>query len=132
MFDRMEWGVELVDRVGSDHLKILYDIYHAQIMEGDVIRTMRDYTDYIGHLHTAGVPGRNEINNTQELNYVGISRAIRDLDTDWYLAHEFRPTRDDAGNRPLLQNIWRHALCLFKRKSLRVTLMIRLAPRRSR
>jgi hydroxypyruvate isomerase len=95
MFDRMEWGVELVDRVGSDHLKILYDIYHAQIMEGDVIRTMRDYTDYIGHLHTAGVPGRNEINDTQELNYVGISRAIRELDTDWFLAHEFRPTRED-------------------------------------
>ena len=95
MFDHMDWGVELVDRVGSDHLKILYDIYHAQIMEGDVIRTMRDYTDYIGHLHTAGVPGRNEINDTQELNYVGISRAIRDLDTDWYLAHEFRPTRND-------------------------------------
>jgi hydroxypyruvate isomerase len=95
MFDRMEWGVELVDRVGSDHLKILYDIYHAQIMEGDVIRTMRDYTDYIGHLHTAGVPGRNEINDTQELNYVGISRALRDLDTDWFLSHEFRPTRED-------------------------------------
>lgn len=94
MFDRMDWGVELIDRVGSEHLKILYDIYHAQIMEGDVIRTMRNHTDYIGHLHTAGVPGRNEINDTQELNYVGISRAIRDLDTDWYLAHEFQPTRD--------------------------------------
>lgn len=96
MFDHMDWGVELVDRVGSDNLKILYDIYHAQIMEGDVIRTMRDYTDYIGHLHTAGVPGRNEINDTQELNYDGISGAIRDLDADWYLAHEFRPTRDDS------------------------------------
>lgn len=96
MFDSMDWGIELVDRVGSDNLKILYDIYHAQIMEGDVIRTMRDYTDYIGHIHTAGVPGRNEINDTQELNYVGISRAIQDLDTDWYVSHEFRPTRDDA------------------------------------
>ena len=95
MFDHMDWGIELVDRVGSDHLKILYDIYHAQIMEGDVIRTMRNYTDYIGHLHTAGVPGRNEINDTQELNYVGISRAVRELDTELYLAHEFRPTRDD-------------------------------------
>lgn len=94
MFDRMDWGIELLDRVGSDHLKILYDIYHAQIMEGDVIRTMQDYTDYIGHIHTAGVPGRNEINDTQELNYVGISRAIRDLETDWYVAHEFRPTGD--------------------------------------
>lgn len=95
MFDRMEWGIELVDQVGSDNLKILYDIYHAQIMEGDVIRTMRDYTDYIGHIHTAGVPGRNEINDTQELNYVGISRAIRNLEVDWYVAHEFRPTRDE-------------------------------------
>lgn len=95
MFDRMDWGIELIDRVGSDNLKILYDIYHAQIMEGDVIRTMRNYTDYIGHVHTAGVPGRNEINDTQELNYVGISRAIRELDTDWYVAHEFSPTRDD-------------------------------------
>lgn len=95
MFDRMDWGIELVDRVGSDNLKILYDIYHAQIMEGDVIRTMRDYTDYIGHVHTAGNPGRNEINDTQELNYVGISQAIADLDTDWYVAHEFRPTRED-------------------------------------
>lgn len=94
MFDRMDWGIELLDRVGSDHLKILYDIYHAQIMEGDVIRTMQDYIDYIGHIHTAGVPGRNEINDTQELNYVGISRAIADLETDWHVAHEFRPTRD--------------------------------------
>ena len=92
MFDHMEWGLELVDRVGSDNLKILYDIYHAQIMEGDVIRTIRDYSDYIGHYHTAGVPGRNEIGETQELYYPAIMRAIVETGYEGYVAHEFRPT----------------------------------------
>ena len=92
MFDHMEWGLELVDRVGSDNLKILYDIYHAQIMEGDVIRTIRDYSDYIGHYHTAGVPGRHEIDETQELYYPAIMRAILETGYDGYVAHEFKPT----------------------------------------
>ena len=94
MFDNMDWGIKLVDRVGSDNLKILYDIYHAQIMEGDVIRTIRDYNDYIGHYHTAGVPGRNEIDETQELYYPAIMRAILETGFDGYVAHEFRPLRD--------------------------------------
>lgn len=98
MFDNMQWGIDLVDRVGSDNLKILYDIYHAQIMEGDVIRTIRDYTDYIGHYHTAGVPGRNEIDETQELYYPAIMRAIAETGYDGYVAHEFRPTRDPVAS----------------------------------
>ena len=92
VFDHMQWGVDLVDRVGSDNLKILYDIYHAQIMEGDVIRTIRDYSDYIAHYHTAGVPGRHEIDDTQELYYPAIMRAILETGYEGYVAHEFRPT----------------------------------------
>ena len=71
MCDHTKWGVELVKRVGSPNFKLLYDIYHMQIMEGDVIRTMKDNMQYIGHLHTGGNPGRNEIDETQELNYTG-------------------------------------------------------------
>lgn len=67
--DRTEWGVKLVDKVGSAHFKLLYDIYHMQIMEGNVIATIRQYKDYFDHYHTAGVPGRNEIDDSQELNY---------------------------------------------------------------
>ena len=76
--DRTAWGVELVKRVGSDHFKLLYDIYHMQIMEGDVIRTIRENYEYIGHYHTGGNPGRNEIDDSQELNYPAIMRAIAD------------------------------------------------------
>jgi hydroxypyruvate isomerase len=74
--DNTPWGVEMVDRIGSDHFKLLYDIYHMQIMEGDVIRTIRDYHDYFSHYHTGGVPGRNEIDETQELYYPAIMEAI--------------------------------------------------------
>ena len=74
--------------------KLLYDIYHMQIMEGDVIRMIRDNIDYIGHFHTGGNPGRNEIDDTQELNYKAISKAIADLEFDGYFAHEFIPKRD--------------------------------------
>jgi len=76
-------------------VKLLYDIYHMQIMEGDVIRTLRDDIQWIGHFHTGGVPGRHEINETQELNYRAIATAIADLKFDGYLAHEFMPTRSD-------------------------------------
>ena len=94
MCDRTKWGVELVKRVGSPQFKLLYDIYHMQIMEGDVIRTMRDNKQYIGHLHTGGNPGRNEIDDTQELNYKAISKAVVDMGFEGYYAHEFIPKRD--------------------------------------
>jgi hydroxypyruvate isomerase len=94
MFDKTAWGVEVCKRVGSERVKILYDIYHAQIMEGDIIRTIRDNKDYIGHYHTGGNPGRNEIDETQELYYPAIMRAIADSGFKGYVAHEFVPKRD--------------------------------------
>jgi hydroxypyruvate isomerase len=92
--DRTPWGVALVKRLGSDRFKLLYDIYHMQIMEGDVIRTIRDNHQYIAHYHTAGVPGRHEIDASQELNYSAIMRAIADTGFTGYVAQEFIPTRD--------------------------------------
>jgi hydroxypyruvate isomerase len=94
MCDRSAWGIELVKRVGSDHFKLLYDIYHMQIMEGDVIRTIRKERDAFGHYHTGGNPGRNELDDTQELNYKAIARAIADIGFQGYMAHEFIPLRD--------------------------------------
>jgi hydroxypyruvate isomerase len=92
--DKSPWGVEIVKRVGSPRFKLLYDIYHMQIMEGDVIRTIRENIDSIAHLHTGGNPGRHEIDETQELNYKAIALAIVDLNFQGYYAHEFIPTRD--------------------------------------
>ena len=94
MFDNMAWGVEVCKQVGSERVKILYDIYHAQIMEGDIIRTIQDYHQYIGHYHTGGNPGRNEIDETQELYYPAIMRAIVKTGYNGYVAHEFVPKRD--------------------------------------
>jgi hydroxypyruvate isomerase len=94
MCDRSPWGVALVKRVGSPRFKLLYDIYHMQIMEGDVIRTIRDNKDYIGHYHTGGNPGRHEIDETQELYYPSIVKAILDTGFEGYLAQEFIPSRD--------------------------------------
>ena len=94
MFDNIKWGVEVCKRVGSDRVKILYDIYHAQIMEGDIIRTLRTYKDYIGHYHTGGNPGRNEIDETQELYYPAIMQAIAETGFKGYVAHEFVPKGD--------------------------------------
>ena len=99
--DRTPWGVELVKRVGSERFKLLYDIYHMQIMEGDVIRTIRDQAAYIGHYHTAGNPGRHEftrVEDVQELNYPAIFRAIRETGYAGYIGHEFMPTRDPIGS----------------------------------
>lgn len=93
--DHTEWGVELVDKVGSPNFKLLYDIYHMQIMEGDIIARIRRYSDYIAHYHTGGVPGRHEINDTQELNYPPIMRAIVETGYSGYVAQEFIPTYDD-------------------------------------
>jgi hydroxypyruvate isomerase len=92
--DRTPWGVALVKRLGSERFKLLYDIYHMQIMEGDVIRTIRDNHQYIAHYHTAGVPGRHEIDGSQELNYAAIMRAIAATGFAGYVAQEFIPTRD--------------------------------------
>jgi hydroxypyruvate isomerase len=94
MFDKMAWGVEVCKKVGSERVKILYDIYHAQIMEGDIISTIRNYHEYIGHYHTGGNPGRNEIDETQELYYPAIMRAIVKTGYKGYVAHEFVPKRD--------------------------------------
>jgi len=92
--DRTPWGVALAERVGSERFKLLYDIYHMQIMEGDVIRTIRTHAKHIGHFHTAGVPGRHEIDESQELYYPAIVHAIADAGFTGYVAQEFIPTRD--------------------------------------
>ena len=93
--DTTAWGVEIVEAVGSERVKLLYDIYHMQIMEGDVIRTIRDNHEFFAHYHTGGVPGRAEIDKTQELFYPAIVRAILATGFDGYLAHEFIPRSDD-------------------------------------
>jgi hydroxypyruvate isomerase len=92
--DHSRFGVEVMKRVASPRVKLLYDIYHMQIMEGDVIRTIRGDHEYIGHFHTGGVPGRHELDGTQELNWAAICTAIVETSFRGYLAHEFVPTRD--------------------------------------
>ncbi len=94
--DHTAWGVELAKQLDAPRFKLLYDIYHMQVMEGDIIATIQENMDYIGHFHTAGVPGRNEIDETQELNYRRISEAIADTGFDGYFAHEFAPRRRDG------------------------------------
>ena len=96
MCDHTAWGAELVKNVGSERFKLLYDIYHMQIMEGDVIRTIRDNHQYIGHYHTGGVPGRHEINETQELYYPAIMRSIVKTGFTGYVAQEFIPAEPDV------------------------------------
>lgn len=95
MCDKSAWGVELCKRIGSGNFKLLYDIYHMQINEGDVIRTIRDNHVYFGHYHTAGVPGRHEIDDTQELFYPAIMNAIVETGYKGYVAQEFIPTGKD-------------------------------------
>ena len=92
--DRTPFGVEVVAAVNSPRVKLLYDIYHMQIMEGDVIRTIRQHHQHIAHYHTGGVPGRHELDDTQELQYPAICRAIADTGFKGFVAHEFVPTRD--------------------------------------
>jgi hydroxypyruvate isomerase len=92
MFDHMAWGVDVVSRVNSPRVKILYDIYHAQIMDGDVVRNIRDNFRWIGHFHTGGNPGRHDIDETQELNYRFVAQAIVELNFTGYIAHEYTPT----------------------------------------
>jgi len=95
MADNMPWLVELVDRVASDRFRILYDIYHAQVMEGDVIRTIRDFHQHIGHYHTAGNPGRNELDETQELYYPAIMHAILETGYTGLVGQEYIPKGSD-------------------------------------
>jgi hydroxypyruvate isomerase len=94
MCDHTPWGVEMCRRVNSPRVKLLYDIYHMQIMEGDIIRTIRNNIQWIGHFHTAGNPGRHEPDESQELNYRGIMQAIADLKFEGYVSHEYSPLRD--------------------------------------
>jgi len=93
--DHTEWGVALCERIGSPNFKLLYDIYHMQIMEGDIIATIRKYHQYFGHYHTAGVPGRHEIGANQELNYPAICRAILETGFTGYIGQEFKPVEED-------------------------------------
>jgi len=92
--DHTAWGVDVMKGVDSPRVKLLYDIYHMQIMEGDIIRTVRDNIQYIGHFHTGGVPGRHELDDTQELQWRTIAKAIADLNFGGYFAHEFIPLHD--------------------------------------
>jgi hydroxypyruvate isomerase len=103
--DHTAWGVAVCEKVNSPRVKLLYDIYHMQIMEGDVIRTIRDNIRWIGHFHTAGTPGRNDMDDTQELNYAGICRAIAGTGYPYYVGHEFVPKGD-------LIDALRHAFAL--------------------
>lgn len=93
--DHTAWGVEVMKRVDSPRVKLLYDIYHMQIMEGDLIATIRANIQFIGHFHTGGVPGRHELDDTQEVNWRGIALALADLKYQGFVAHEFIPTASD-------------------------------------
>jgi hydroxypyruvate isomerase len=99
MADKSAWGVELCKRLGSPNFKLLYDIYHMQINEGDIIRTIKDNYIYFGHYHTAGVPGRHEIEEAQELNYPAIMRAIVEVGFTGFVAQEFIPTAKEGKDR---------------------------------
>ena len=93
MCDHTAWGVDVMKRVGSPRVKLLYDIYHLQIMEGDICRTIKDNIQYLGHFHTGGNPGRHEIDDTQELNYRFVAMTIADLGYTGYVAHEYSPAQ---------------------------------------
>jgi hydroxypyruvate isomerase len=94
MADHTAWGVDVAKAVGSPRVKLLYDIYHMQIMEGDLIDTIRKNIAYIGHFHTGGVPGRHNLDDTQEVNWRAVARCVADLNFQGYFAHEFVPTGD--------------------------------------
>jgi hydroxypyruvate isomerase len=98
MFDHIAWGVDVMKRVNSPRVKILFDIYHAQIMDGDIVRNIRDYIQWIGHFHTGGNPGRHELDDTQELNYRFVMQAIADLNYQGFVSHEYTPSE---GHEPV-------------------------------
>lgn len=93
--DDVDFCIELIKRVGSENFKLLFDVYHVSVMNGDVIRRIRQYKDYIGHYHTAGNPGRGELSDQQEINYPAVIRAIIETGYDGYVAHEFIPQEGD-------------------------------------
>jgi len=95
MCDNSEWGVSLCETIGSENFKLLYDIYHMQIMEGDIIRNIQDYHQYYGHYHTGGNPGRNEIDETQEIFYPAVMKAILETGYTGHVAQEFVPSWED-------------------------------------
>jgi hydroxypyruvate isomerase len=95
MADHSAWGIELMKRVDSPRVKLLYDIYHMQIMEGDIIATIKQNIGYFAHFHTGGVPGRHEINGSQELNWRAVAKAIADTGYQGFVAHEFIPINPD-------------------------------------
>jgi len=105
MCDHMAWIVDICKRVNSPRVKVLYDIYHAQIMEGDICRTITDNFQWIAHFHTAGVPGRHEIDDTQELNYRFVAKTIADLGFTGYLTHEYRPAMGRDAMKSLEQTL---------------------------
>ena len=94
MADHVAWGVRVCEEVGSEHIKLLHDIYHVQIMEGDLITTIRAHSQWFAHYHTGGVPGRHELDDSQEVHWQGVMRAIVATGFEGYVAHEFVPTRD--------------------------------------
>ena len=94
MCDHTAWGVRVMEAVNSPRVKLLYDIYHMQIMEGDLIRTIQKNIQWLGHFHTGGVPGRHELDNTQEVHWDAVMRGIAVTNYNGYVAHEFVPTRD--------------------------------------
>jgi hydroxypyruvate isomerase len=98
MCDHTAWGVRVVQEINSPNVKLLYDIYHMQIMEGDLIDTIRKNIRWLGHFHTGGVPGRHELDGTQEVQWDGVMRAIADTGFKGYVAHEFVPTGDPFGS----------------------------------
>jgi hydroxypyruvate isomerase len=100
MFDHIAWGVDVMKRVNSPRVKILFDIYHAQIMDGDIVRNIRDNFQWIGHFHTGGNPGRHEIDDTQELNYRFIAKSIADLGYTGFISHEYSPS---PGHDPIAE-----------------------------
>jgi hydroxypyruvate isomerase len=100
IFDHIAWGVDVMKRVNSPRVKILYDIYHAQIMDGDIVRNIRDHFQWIGHFHTGGNPGRHEIDDTQELNYRFVMQALADLGYEGYVTHEYSPSQ---GHDPITE-----------------------------
>jgi len=108
IFDHIAWGVDVMKRVNSPRVKILYDIYHAQIMDGDIVRNIRDHFQWIGHFHTGGNPGRHEIDETQELNYRFVMQAIADLGFTGFVSHEYSPSQ---GHDPIKELEKAIALC---------------------
>ena len=105
MADNTPWAIELVNKVNSPNFRLLYDIYHMQIMEGDIINTIRQFHSYFAHYHTAGVPGRRELNSAQEINYPAVVKAIAATGYSGFIGHEFIPSYDDKISA-LEEGIW--------------------------